>query len=265
MRLIACLAILLLGSPALACGPDTDCRIGERIYRIALPQAQDAPVGAILYLHGYRGSARGAMGNTSLRALAEDLGVALIAAKSYDDDWRIPGVPRNTDADGSLEFSYFDAVMEDVAARHGLDPDRVLVTGFSAGGMMVWNLACHRGTLFKGFAPIAGTFWEPIPAECPSAPVDLIHTHGTSDKIVPLHGRTIADTKQGGIDAALALFVRSGGFGPEEPVEAEGLTCTRRTNPDGRLLEFCTHPGGHTFQTAYIARAWEVLMTDGDR
>ena len=57
--------------------------------------------------------------------------------------------------------------------------------------MMVWHLACYRGASFAGFAPMSGTFWEPVPETCPTGPVNLIHYHGTKDPVVPLTGRQI--------------------------------------------------------------------------
>ena len=55
------IVLALWAAPALACGPDTDCAVGDRTYRIALPEGHDgaAPVGALVWAHGYRGTAAG--------------------------------------------------------------------------------------------------------------------------------------------------------------------------------------------------------------
>ena len=251
---------------AFACGPDTDCKIGERIYRIKMPEGHDGktPIGAIIHAHGYRGTATGVMRNKGLRKMATRLGVALIAPKSAGEDWVIPGAPRKRGVDGSVEFEYFDALIEDAAARFSIDRTRLIASGFSAGGMMVWNLACHRGELFAGFAPLAGTFWEPLPETCPSASVNLIHTHGTTDRVVPLLGRRIADTKQGSVPEALALFTRLGAFGaPAKQDSGHELDCARQINADGKILEFCTHPGGHSIKSKWIERAWREFEKIG--
>ena len=161
LRILIGLALAWVAPVAFACGPDTDCPLGDRHYRIAMPEGHDGvtPVGAIVFAHGYRGSARGVMRNTGLRRMVSDMGLALIAVKSGDEDWVIPNAPRHPDTDGAVEFDYFEAVMGDASLRFALDRTRVMMTGFSAGGMMVWNLACARPDLFAGFAPIAGTFW----------------------------------------------------------------------------------------------------------
>ncbi|MEO1601048.1 MAG: polyhydroxybutyrate depolymerase [Pseudomonadota bacterium] len=258
--------------PAPACGADTDCVLDiggtERTYRIRLPQTPSAaPMGAILYAHGYKGSAAGAMRNKALEALAGELGIAFVAAKSFGDDWMIPGVPSHTrngvSPDGSEELAYFDALVADITGRFGIDPDRILMTGFSAGGMVTWTLACHRGGMFAGFAPIAGTFWRPVPETCTSPVTSLVHIHGTEDRIVPLGGRPIAQTHQGDVPRALAMYRDYGGFGEAAREQRGDLDCEMRENADGAVLDYCAFVGGHSFRTAHLRMAWKRLMGPG--
>ena len=261
MAWLAVFLFAFLITPVAACGETTDCQLGDRTYRIHLPTHDSGErMGAIIFAHGWRGNAGQVMTNKSLLALADELGVALVAPQSRGEDWQLPGRPRHTDNTGEEEFTYFRQLVDEIAKRFPIDRSRLLMSGFSAGGMMTWNLACHQGKLFAGFAPIAGTFWEPVPESCPSPPVDLIHFHGTSDKMVPIEGRVIADTKQGEVPVALALFSESGKFRKPSPVPAKGLDCERRESPDGKILEFCTHPGGHIYKADYVRRAWESLI-----
>lgn len=267
MRITALILAIGLGvaAPAAACGPDTDCPLGDRTYRIQMPEGVDGPVGALIFSHGYRGSAKGTMRNKGLRALANELGVALVATKSASQDWLIPGVPENIAEDGSKEFEYYDALIDELEAKFGIDRTRLVASGFSAGGMMVWNLACYRGESFRAFIPIAGTFWRPVPGACPSFPVNLVHIHGTSDKIVPLEGRKIAQTYQGSVPKALALLRAAGDFGdPLAGSQIEGdLACTRWSNADGMTLASCEHPGGHSIKMDYLRMAWRMLQDAG--
>jgi polyhydroxybutyrate depolymerase len=266
LKLILTLVLLAVTSgPALACGSDTDCIVGERTYRIKMPEDHDGttPVGAIVHTHGYRGTAAGVMRNRGLSRIAAELGVAIIAPKSAADDWVIPGAPRKTGNDGSAEFTYFEAMLDDVARRFPIDRSRLMASGFSAGGMMVWNLACQRGGLFAGYVPVAGTFWQPVPQTCDTAPVNLIHIHGTSDTVVPLEGRAIADTAQGSVTQALEMLAATAGYGDAVTSETEKLDCTRRSGADGHILEFCLHPGGHSFRPEWLKRAWREFEAIG--
>lgn len=265
--LLACLALLLLPFPATACGVETDCTIGDRTYRIALPDTvpADGKIGAILYVHGYRGKAARVMNHTGLLRAANDLGVAFIAAQSHGDDWSIPGAPNQSVDPDVDELVYFDRLVEDASSRFPIDRKRLLVTGFSAGGMMVWNLACDRPDLFAGFVPMSGTFWRPLPQACAGAPVNLFHYHGTRDQIVPMTGRPIADTHQGDVWKAAELLTRDGKYTASgEVIGDEGLDCRRsRTAGGQKIFDMCLHDGKHQFQSGFITRSWKTLAEMG--
>lgn len=257
---LAALLLALAAAPARACGSGSDCAIGDRSYRIALPDDPDGPDGrAIIFFHGYRGSAAAEMRNPGLRKLARDAGAILIAAQSRDADWNIPGSPSEDANRPGEELTYFDALLADAKARFGLDPARTLVAGFSAGGMVVWELACFRGQSVAGFAPMSGTFWAPLPKACPTGAVNLYHAHGTRDGMVPMAGRPIANARQGNVAEAFALMTRTGGYGAPETDPVAGYDCARQTNPAGKALELCTFPGGHGFRTTFLKRVWAEL------
>ena len=262
LTLIFSLALTL---PGQACGPDTDCKIGNRHYRIAMPEGHDGTTktGAIVFSHGYRGTAKGLMRNKNLRRMVSEMGLALIAVKSADDDWVIPNSPQHMDSDGAEEFAYFDAVLDDAAARFPIDTNRLMASGFSAGGMMTWNLACHRSERFAAFAPIAGTFWLKPPETCAEPVANLIHIHGDADRTVPLSGRPILATHQGDVMEALDMYVRYGGFGEAALRKVGNLSCQDRTNQEGDILNFCMFEGGHSFRSEYLKFAWETFVSAG--
>lgn len=248
--------------PAAACGPDSDCRIGDRHYRIRMPAGHDGktPVGAIVHAHGYTGNARQAMRSKGFAAMARRMNMALISTKSSGRDWSLPGSPSHNKIAGADELAYYDRVLDDAARRFAIDRKRLIATGFSAGGMMVWNLACHRSEQFALFVPIAGTFWEPLPATCTSPPANVVHVHGDSDKTVPLKGRPIRDTHQGNVFRAIEMYAEFGRFGPPSAMTLRGLRCQLRRNSGGRLLTFCLYKGGHSFYIRHIRQAWDLLV-----
>lgn len=266
LQRLAVVATLLAGtliSPqSHACGPDTNCALGNRTYRIATPPRTDAPIGAIVFMHGYRGTAEGVMNNSSLRAMARELGVALIAPKSGGEDWLIRNAPRKGFADDRRELTYFDSLIADATARFNIDPTRILATGFSAGGMMTWTLACHRAERFAAFVPIAGTFWADMPTACPNPPIDLVHIHGTTDSVVPLTGRPIADTHQGDVRGALTMMRQSLDY--DEPltvdVSSMPLSCKGEQTETGKALILCLHEGGHSVRAEWIAWAYTTFV-----
>lgn len=253
----------VLTTPAQACGKETDCALGDHTYRIQLPEGHDktAPLGALIFAHGYKGSARSTMRNASLLALADKLGLALVAVDAIKDDWSIPNAPSQSTSESVDEIAYFDTLRADLVQRHAIDPMQSVVTGFSAGGMLVWNLACSRPQDYAGFVPISGTFWDPVPQGCETPVANIIHIHGTTDKIVPLAGRPIAETKQGSLDDAFAMYLALGQHKTTNaPQIDDNLTCQAwQSASDTRLMK-CLHPGGHGFKASYIEGAWAELM-----
>lgn len=264
MRIVA-LLFFLFTTPALACGPDSDCMVNDRMYRIAMPEGHDGttPVPALIWSHGYRGSAAGVMRNGSIRRMVSDAGMALIAAQGVNGSWDLPYGPRTFDSDGSAEFAYFDAVITDAVSNHHVDPDRIVASGFSAGGMMVWNLACSHPERFAGFVPISGTFWLKPPHDCIGSVKSLVHIHGTQDKTVPLEGRRIRETKQGQVAAAMITYERFGNFGEVEPYQQGELRCELRRNQANNILDYCLFDGGHSFRTEYLAHGIAKLHEAG--
>ncbi|MBX2805048.1 MAG: polyhydroxybutyrate depolymerase [Hyphomicrobiales bacterium] len=263
MRFLAVLMLMMFAGPAMACGVDSDCQLGDRVYRVYVPGGDTGKArGAIVFAHGWRNSAAGTMSNTSLLKFADELDVVLVASQAIGTGWQLPNRPRERSNTGEIEFSYYDALIDEIVKRYNVERGRILMAGFSGGGMMTWNLACHRGKLFAGFAPISGTFWGPVPDSCPTTPVNLMHFHGTSDDMVPLQGRAIADSRQGDVYKTLAMLEKSGDFGEATPIPAEDLECEQRKNPEGGLLEFCLHSGGHIYKAAFLKRAWEAFGLD---
>jgi polyhydroxybutyrate depolymerase len=265
--LIGLLACSLFGvqTTAHACGPDTDCVLeNDRHYRIRMPEGHDGStkIGAIFFMHGYKGSAKGVMSNKNLGKAVSDLGLALVAPKSAHDDWAIPGAPS---AKEPVELEYFEAVVADIEKRFAIDTSRMMASGFSAGGMMTWNLACDKSELFAAYAPIAGTFWEPIPKTCKAPTTSIIHTHGLSDKIVPLFGREIGSAKQGNVPEVMEMYSQKGKFrnaGDTMNTTLE-LECTKLLNAENQSLDLCLHPGEHSMKTDYVVNAWKKFSNRG--
>lgn len=258
LRGLAAALALIVPAPLLACGTESDCALGDRAFRILLPDGSD-PRGAVIFAHGYRGSAAGVMQNEGLMALADELNVAIVAAQGVDGVWNTPNNPGAASRD-SDELAYIDALADTLEERWSIPAERVVVSGFSGGAMLVWNIACARGDRFAGFAPLSGTFWEPIPETCPTVPRNLMHFHGTEDEVVPMEGRAIRTTRQGNVHEAFDMLLAMSDYGASEVVVSGDLACARRDDSAGRLFGVCTYPGGHGYRPAFVEMAVEAFL-----
>jgi polyhydroxybutyrate depolymerase len=210
---------------------------------------------ATIFFHGWQSSAEAfARDDRFTEAFARE-GVLLILPDGLGQTWAHQGSP-STARD---EIAFMDAVRSEVIDRWPVDPGDILVTGFSQGGSMTWDLACRRAGDYGAFAAVSGAFWEPLPTACAGGPVDLLHIHGTADPVVPMTGRSIRDTwRQGDVLAGLAVLRRVDGCaGPPSRVVVEaGLTCEIWEGcSSGRELRLCRHADGHLLPEGWVAFA----------
>lgn len=263
IRHLVVVALLVMGWPlqALACGAVSDCAVPGGVYRISLPEGGGPPAGAIVFAHGYQGTAAGTMKNTALRQMAAARGLALIALAAGGDDWDVPNVPQESAAPRD-EMAYLDAVVADAVARFGIARQNVVVTGFSAGGMFVWNVICARGDIYAGYIPYSGTFWKGPPATCPAAAQNIVHVHGTRDSTVPLAGRAIGRTRQGDVDAVLTMYRADKGYDGAAVLAEGDMECRESRTGAGKRLDFCLFDGAHSFEVKRFAAAYDLLMQE---
>ena len=264
--LIALLLALTVEAHAAPCGgPETPCRIGAGAsggtYHFARPEG---PVkGVLMHLHGGGATGKGVLGSaTASAALAR--GYAVIApqgwhpANRWKKDWsvRAQGTTHARD-----DIAFLRAVLKDVAGRHGLRPEPLLLSGFSRGGSLVWDIACRAPDLARAYAPLAGAFWDDLPETC-AAPVALFHTHGWTDRVVPLEGRSFGGgaVVQGDVWASLFRMRETLGCANRQPEtgSAEGRLWWRHWSDckDGRL-DLLLHPGGHA-----APKGWADIALD---
>jgi len=271
------LALVLVPATASAqdCGtPEGECPTAHGSYRLVLPPSEGGPAPAVVFLHGYGGSSGGVMKNADMiRALAER-GYALVAPEGQPTPGRETRLNWSVRDGRSMErddLAFLAEVLDD-AAQHGIDRTRILMAGISRGGSMVWDVACHAPEMVRAYAPIAGAFWEPMPERC-QGPVDLFHTHGWTDRTVPIEGRAVAGGTRTQGDAFVSLRILRDALGcnpqmPDAaPMEAGGNLWLREWThcPEGRI-DLMLHPGGHSVPPGWLSRAldwFEARLADG--
>jgi polyhydroxybutyrate depolymerase len=265
------LAVLLPTPSALAdtlaCGDTTEthCMVETGTYRIAMPANVDRP-GAMIWLHGWGGSANGVMKNKGWIERLGARGYALIApdgritsTRYNNKNWAVND-GRSYERD---DIAFLQEVAKHAAETHGIDRDRILLAGFSRGGSMVWDVACKAPEFARAYAPVAGAFWEPMHKTC-EGPVDLFHIHGWTDRTVPLEGRVLANGTmiQGDVFQSLFILRATNGCGNRQPESAplsEDRSVWRRTWSDCTegQIDLELHPGGHSIPRGWLGRTMD--------
>ncbi len=133
---------------------------------------------------------------------------------------------------------------------------------------MASYLACAAPDSFAARAPVAGAFWVPLPSGC-AGPVDLFHTHGWSDGVVPLEGRLLREASaadgvpilaRGNVWDAMQIWRAANGGRPNASGHAATGVFGLRWWEDcdsGRRLVVALFPGGHV-----VPDGWSGTMLD---
>ncbi len=126
--------------------PDGTTRPGE--VAVWLPSRYDAahPLPVILALHGTGGNGRGILGGW--REAAEAAGALIVAPTE-------PG-PNQGFAATEAERQGVLAALRWARRHYDVDEDRILITGFSRGGHLAWDVAARNPDLFAAVVPMVG-------------------------------------------------------------------------------------------------------------
>lgn len=257
-------AVLLMAlAPAAQAGCAADpapCAVAGGTYQAVLPPGGGTGAPAILFLHGWGGDGMGTLSNTGMVDRLIARGYAVIAPDGQPREgqdgrgWAFrSGAARD-------DVAFLGAVADDAAMRFGLDRGRMVLAGFSVGGSMVSYAACAAPEAFMAYAPVAGAFWRPEPDAC-AGPVRLFHTHGWTDRTVPLEGRSVGGgaATQGDVFRSLDIWRAANGCGKDDPDESfvEGDALLRRWQAGcaaGTDLMLWLHPGGHMVPEGWADR-----------
>ncbi len=201
-------------------GHGNACTVENGTYHMALP-GNGKTIGTVMYLHG-AGSDGAASLKGGLAAEAVRRGYAFISPNGIHPER--PRFKKNWSvrARGTLfardDIGFLRNVLADAETRFGVNRTQVLLSGFSRGGSMVWDVACFAPDLATGFAPAAGAFWDDLPTTC-ERPVHLFHTHGWGDRTVPLEGRSLRGGRvvQGDVWASLFILRAVNGCDARQP------------------------------------------------
>lgn len=270
MRLIAALAFTLTtlaAAAAHACGgPDDACETPLGSYFVAPPEAEGKDRAAVVFFHGGGGWGDRIFGiRAAMTEAFTTRGYVVLAPNgkkrpggAFGPGWAfIPTLPPQRD-----DLAFINEVLADAVEKHGIDRDRVLMTGYSIGGSLVSYLACRDPGVAAAFAPVAGGFWNPPPQDC-AGPVRLLHTHGWRDQTVPLEGRPLRLdplVEQGDVYATLARWRLENGCAKyrADRFVTDGPFWRRIwTHCDAGALEFALHPGDHE-----VPADWPALAMD---
>jgi predicted peptidase len=170
-------------------------------YTISIPSGYDAAtsVPLVVVLH-YGGDVTAFYGRDMVDYFAApalgELGAIIIAPDALEGgDWT---TSRNEEAVVWLTKS--------ALGSYAVDPDRVLITGYSMGGEGAWHIGGRNQDLFTAAIPVSGD--PPRQSVSWSIPVYVIHSR--HDEILPLEKTKAAVEKLRSEGASIELYIVDG-------------------------------------------------------
>lgn len=242
------------------CGPEAACDIEGGSYHLLIPDEASENMPALVFFHGH--NATGAMiFRGGIRTDFADAGYVVIAPNGTPIQGRSTRRWAGRDGAQRDDVAFTLDVIADAKTKASIDPERVYVAGFSAGGSMAWLMACKAARPFAGFASVSGALRQPNDTiDCPSAPVRFLQIHGFGDNQVPFEGRAIRDWHQGSVwdSLALAREANSCRSHPDSIEVGAQFRCrVWEDSCDAGAIKFCEHDGGHG-----LPRGWTTLARD---
>jgi predicted peptidase len=169
-------------------------------YTLSIPNAleTDEPVPLVLALH-YGGRVTPYFGRGVLVGLVEpalhELGAIIVAPDSPGNGWANPNSERAV-----------LALLDHITSSYRIDERRVLVTGYSMGGMGTWYLASRHPERFTAAIPMAGGLRNEEDEHLRSlSEMPIYAIHSRADTVVPLEPTESAIAK---LEASSAKNVR---------------------------------------------------------
>lgn len=146
-----------------------------------------------------------------------------------------------------VDMKFFDVLLASISKDYCVDQTRVFSTGYSFGGMMSNSLACNRGSKLRGFAPMAGAFFDGTKS-C-ATPVPGWIAHATNDTLVSFSSG----------QAARDIWLKTNGCGttttPVSPSPCVAYTCTKAP------VHWCVHTQGHEWPTFASKGVWAFFSS----
>ncbi|MFP2907197.1 alpha/beta hydrolase [Pyxidicoccus sp. 3LFB2] len=172
----------------------------------------EQPAALVVMLHGAGGNARHSLG--WMQELADAEGFLLLAPESRGPSWDL------VMGEYGQDVAFLDQVLEHVFERYVVDPERVVLAGFSDGASYALSLGILNGDLFRHILAFSPGFAAPTDSR--GSP-RLFISHGDKDSVLPVakcSRRIVPQMEAAGLDVRYHEFKGGHVIPPEVAREA---------------------------------------------
>ncbi len=202
---------------------DASVQVGDttRTYRLFIPYISDtasADLPLVVAFHDSNNSGVGFQNLTGFNAYADQFGFFVAYPNSMTGDWAEGCDCSQADLAGVNDTGFVRLLIEDVDADYNIDRTRVYATGYSAGALFTYRLACELSDEFAAFAAVSGPMSVPLSETCdPALPMPFLGIQGMDDETFPWEGGGQGINAVMGADSTAAYWARENGCpGPRQ-------------------------------------------------
>lgn len=179
----------------------------ERLYHIALPQELPEIAPVVFAFHGMGDSPNSMATYSQLDRLASDHGFLLVYPTGLNAMWAAMDVDPET-IDSNPDVRFFDALLEQIAAKYAIDDNRIYLTGMSNGASFVQILANARSAKISAVVACSGP--RPRALNDARRPFPILLIVGDNDPAADLMQSDLEYYQAAGHDAELVIIPKLG-------------------------------------------------------
>lgn len=237
----------------------------ERTGTLRVPASAPGHHRALLVaLPAYRQTEGDLEARTDIDVASDLSGTSVLYLSGYAGSWDAGTCCGRARDHGLDDVAVVDDLVGLAVREHGVDPQRVVLVGFSNGGMLAYAIACRDGPRYAGYIVVSGSL---VRAGCdPPAGVTLVAVHGALDRTVPLQGtawQRDLGSPLAGLDQSLDPFLHADRCGPlpalpptlrgiGRPAVADGCS-------DGKVTRLVLSTGTHEWAAGTLTQVWSYV------
>lgn len=218
----------------------------------------------VIVLHGAKLSGWIAQAVTGFDRLSNEEGFIVTYPDALNQQWNDGRKAGDTPSYGIDDVHFIATLIDYMAWKYQIDPERVYIAGYSSGGMLAQKLALELTYKVSAIAEVASSF--PINqlrlSKKPGKPISVLMINGTADRAFPWEGGStrIIRINVGEVAPVMTTFnywVNANGGPGDLPQRQEALQkklggtrvslYNTRTQNGKCVMLYKIHGGGHTW------------------